>query len=49
MVKAKGKYLLATGSETDWPTVLSNWDLTFSRLNTKIFDIPTLPLIDDVS
>lgn len=49
MVKAKGKYLLATGSDTDWPTVLSNWDLTFARLNTSIYDISGLPLQDDVS
>ena len=49
MVKAKGKYLLATGSDTDWPTVISNWDLTFARLNTSIYDISGLPLQDDVS
>jgi hypothetical protein len=49
MVKAKGKYLLATGSNTDWPTVLSNWDLPFARLNTSIYDISGLPLQNDVS
>ena len=48
MDKATGKYLLASGSETDWPTVLSNWDLTFARLNTSIYDVTGIPLTDDV-
>jgi hypothetical protein len=49
MVKATGKYLLATGSDTDWANVLSNWDITFSQLNNCIYDISGIPLIDDAS
>ena len=49
MVKATGKYLLATGSDTDWANVLSNWGLIFSQLNNCIYDISGIPLIDDVS
>jgi hypothetical protein len=49
MVKAEGTYLLATGSDTDWTTVLSDWDFTFSLLADSIHDISGLPLQDDVS
>ena len=49
MVKATGKYLLATGSDTDWANILSNWGLTFSQLNNCIYDISGIPFIDDVS
>ena len=49
MVKAKGKYLLATGNDIDWTSVLTSWDLTFSQLNNTIYDISGLPLKDDVS
>ena len=49
MVKAEGTYLLATGSDTDWTTVLSDWDFTFSLLADSIHDISGLPLQDNVS
>ena len=49
MVKAEGTYLLATGSDTDWTNVLSDWDFTFSLLADSIHDISGLPLQDDVS
>jgi hypothetical protein len=49
MVKAEGTYLLATGSDTDWTTILSDWDFTFSLLADSIHDISGLPLQDDVS
>ena len=49
MVKAKGKYLLATANDIDWTSVLTNWGLTFSQLNNTIYDISGLPMTDDVS